>query len=219
MAIVRPMHLTFMLLGLTALALPSVSIAAPSAASGAHPTKPSRPAEKGCKWEKFSDASLPLEAWVQRCDFGARKIDFVAVKNSLAQRWSDGNGAPDPLVDVLDLKPGETPEAGIRRLFDERTDKKLAAQCVLSAYRESGKKKTPAGVKRYTFLPNAALAKALKVKADPDDVPDPPCGNWGYAPDGIQYWEAQPESSVAKVLFVRVGQDTPLFDEATLHLK
>ncbi|HEY2344386.1 MAG TPA: hypothetical protein VGH80_00735 [Xanthomonadaceae bacterium] len=188
--------------------------------------KPSRAAEKGCAWEKFSDTSLHLDAWVQRCDFPGRKgfperkIDFVTVKNSLSQRYSDSKGAPDPLVDVLDLKPGETPEAGIRRLFDERTDHKLGARCVLAPYREeTGQKKAPAGVKRYTFVPDAALAKELKAKQDPNDVPEPPCGDWGYAPDGIQYWEAQPASGVARVLFVRVGQDEPLFDEATLRLR
>ncbi|MEO8743570.1 MAG: hypothetical protein ABI365_10315, partial [Lysobacteraceae bacterium] len=149
----------------------------------------------------------------------SRKIDFVTVNQSLAQRWSDSSGAPDPLVDVLDLKPGETPEIGIRRLFDERTDKKLATQCVFSAFREGGKSKLPTDVKRYTFMPNSVLAKALKAKSDPNDVPDPPCGEWGYAPDGVQYWEAQPASGVAKVLFVRTGQDAPLFDEATLRLK
>ena len=40
----------------------------------AHP--PSRPADKGCKWEKLSDQKLGLEAWVERCDYGGRKIDF-----------------------------------------------------------------------------------------------------------------------------------------------
>lgn len=42
----------------------------------------------------------------------------------------------------------------------------------------------------------------------------------GHDPDGIQYFEAQPASATLhKVLFVRVGQDTPLFDEATLRLR
>ncbi len=216
---VRKLHVSCGSLGLALVALPLLSAAGPTVTAAEQATKPSRAAESGCTWEKFSDASLPLQAWVQRCDLGSRKIDFVAANGSLAQRWSDSSYAPDPLVDVLDLKPGESSAAGIRRLFADRADKKLAAQCVLSPYVEPGKKKTPAAVKRYTFLPNAALAKALKAKADPDDVPDPPCGDWGYAPDGIQYWEAQPSSGVAKVLFVRAGQDTPLFDEDSLRLK
>ena len=181
-------------------------------------TTPSRAAEKGCKWEKFSDAKLGLDAWVQRCDFGKRKIDFVALDHSLAQRYSDSSGAPELAIGVIDLLPAETPEHGIQRAFSQRTDSKLAAQCVLSSYKGEGK--APAGVKRYTFLPNAALAKALKAKADPDDVPEPACGAWGDDPDGIQYFEVEPNSAAAhKVLFVRVGQDTPLFDEATLRVR
>jgi hypothetical protein len=179
--------------------------------------KPSRPAVEGCAWERFSDAHLHLDAWVQRCDFQSRKIDFVTVDHSLAIRYSDG-GAPDPVIDVLDLLPAETAEHGIRRLFDARTDKKVAARCVLAPYTDEGTK-TPVGVKRYTFVPNAAYAKALKAKEDPNEVPDPACGDWGDAPDGIQYFEAQPASGVAKVLFVRIGQDEPLFDDATLRLK
>jgi hypothetical protein len=182
-----------------------------------HDTKPSRVAGKGCAWEKFSDAKLGLDAWVQHCTYGKRKIDFVVVKNSLAQRWSDG-GEPEPVVDVLDLKPGEAPEAGVRRLFGERTDKKLAAQCMLAPFHDKFLK-TPAGVKRYTFVPNAAYAKVVKAKEVPGDMPEPACGDWGDMPDGIQYWEAHPQDGAAKVLFVRYGQDTPLFDEATLRVR
>ena len=175
--------------------------------------KPSRAAEQGCKWERFSNAGMRLDAWVQRCDFGNRKIDFVAQGSSLAQRYSDGGGKPEPVVDSLDLKPGETPEQGIRRLFDERTDRKTAAQCVLAPWKDPSKKKAPAGVKRYSFEANAKLARAIKARTQPGDMPDSACGDWGEDTDGIQYWEAQPASGVPKVLFVRVGQDTPLFDE------
>ena len=203
---------------LFATSMPATAASAITQPSAAHDSKPSRAAEKGCKWEKFSDAKLSLDAWVQRCDFGNRKIDFIAVGKSLAQRYSDGGGKPDPVIDVLELKPGEAPEAGLRRLFAARTDKKLAAQCVLAPVHDK-LLKIPAAVKRYTFVPNAAYAKTLKAKEVPGDMPDPACGDWGDMPDGFQYWEAQPQGGVAKVLFVRYGQDTPLFDEATLKLR
>ncbi len=176
---------------------------------------PSRPAFKGCQWERLADPVIGLAAWVQRCDYGFRKIGFLFAGNSLAVRYSDAGGAPDPLVDVIDLAPGETPEAGVRRFFVEHTDNALAARCVLAPWRGG---KTPVGAKRYTFVPNAAYAKELKRTADPNEVGDPPCGDWGEAPDGIQYFEAWPASKVRKVLFVRVGQDEPLFDENSLRL-
>jgi hypothetical protein len=172
---------------------------------------PSRAPQKGCKWEKVSDAKLGFEAWVQRCDFGSRKIDLFIKGSSLFQRFSDG-GAPDPLIDVLPLLPGETAEVGIKRIFASHTKAQLAKRCVLIAY--EGDRRP--GANRFTFVPDRVFQKELDKKADPNEVGDPPCGDWGDAPDGIQYFEAQP--GARSVLFVRVGQDEPLFDEKTLRL-
>jgi hypothetical protein len=197
-----------------ALALAALLAAAPRlAAAGAG--GPSHAAFKGCKWEKLSDPALGLEAWVQRCDYGFRKIDFFLKGRAIFERFSDG-GEPEALVEVLDLAPGETPEAGVNRVFAEHTEKSLAARCVMKPYRDWPK--PPAGVKRYTFLPNAAYQKEVDAKASPDEVGEPACGEWGGMPDGVQYFETQPKSGARKILFVRVGQDDPLFDEKTLKL-
>jgi hypothetical protein len=177
--------------------------------------KPSRAAVEGCTWEKLSDSSVGLDAWVQRCDFGFRKIDYVLAGHALAERW-DG-GKPEPLVEVLELKSGETEQAGLTRLFGERTDKALAAKCVLKPYTDY--KAPPRGIKRYTFVPDEAYQKQIDAGPSPDGIGDPACGDWGDAPDGIQYFEVQPASKAARrVLFVRVGQDEPLFDEQTLRI-
>jgi hypothetical protein len=185
-----------------------VLLAASTAFAADHP---SRPPVKGCVWEKLSNATLGLDVWVQRCDFGFRKIDLFVKGSSLLIHYSDG-GEPDPLVDVLPLLPGETAEAGIKRIFAAHTDKRLVKRCVLAPYRGDSRP----GVKRYTFIPDRVYQKELDAKADPNEVGDPPCGDWGDAPDGIQYFEAQP--GARKVLFVRVGQDEPLFDEKTLRV-
>ncbi len=49
-------------------------------------------------------------------------------------------------------------------------------------------------------------------------MPEPPCGEWGDQPDGVQYFEVSTKSSARKILFVRIGQDEPLFDEKSLQL-
>jgi hypothetical protein len=72
-------------------------------------------------------------------------------------------------------------------------------------------------VKSFTFVPDRAFQEKLNRNADPNEVPDPPCGDWATAPDGIQYLEAQSGSGARKVLFIRVGQEL-LFDEKTLRL-
>jgi hypothetical protein len=186
-----------------------------SSALGAPPQgTPSHPPFKNCAWEYLADPAVGLAAWVQRCDYGFRKIDFTFVGRALAIRYSDG-GAPDPLVEVIDMLPGETFEASIRHHFSAHTEKAVASRCVLSSYRGA---KAPAGAKLYTFVPDAVYARELKAKEDPNEVGDPPCGDWGTAPDGIQYYEIHPASKARKVLFVRIGQDEPLFDEKTLRL-
>jgi hypothetical protein len=176
---------------------------------------PSRAALKGCAWRKLADEKVGLEAWVQDCDFGFRKIDFRFSGSSLLLRYSDGGGSSGPVVSVFDLEPKETPEAGISRIFASRTKKSTASRCVLAPYRGE---RAPPGVKRFTFVPKAAYQKELDSKADPNEVPEPPCGDFGTTPDGIQYFEAHPKSGARRVLFVRVGQDEPLFDEKTLRI-
>lgn len=193
---------------LVAIGLLSMSIPA-----HAQSDAPSRAPFKGCKWEKLADASVGLATWAQRCDYGFRKVNLEFKGSTLAVRFSDG-GEPSPAIDVFDLLPGERVEAGVKRIFAAHTDKALVARCVLSP--DPGVK--PAGAKRYTFVPNPAYRKELKAKAKPDEIGDPPCGDWGIAPDGIQYFEAWPAGKVRKVLFVRAGQEEPLFDEKTLQL-
>jgi hypothetical protein len=188
---------------------PSSLAAAPAAAP-----KPSRKPEKGCTWQKLSDPAAGLEVFAQKCDFGFRKIDFLFEKNALLIRYSDG-GKPDPVVEVFDLKAGETPEAGVKRLWTERTPKFLQERCLMVPYRDG---RPPTGAKWLTFDATPAWDRELKKKQDPGDIPEPPCGDWGIASDGIQYWEIHPGDAARRVLFVRVGQDTPLYDERTLRL-
>lgn len=163
---------------------------------------------------KLADESVGLAVWVQQCDFGFRKIDFVFQENALAIRYSDG-GKPDPVIDVIDLLPAETVEAGLKRFFAAHTETNLARRCVLKAYRGA---KPATGAKRYSFVPDAAYRKELKAKANPDEIAEPPCGDWGDGPEGVEYFEVWPNSGVRKVLYVREGQDEPLFDPMTLQL-
>jgi len=186
-----------------------------SASAFAGADVPSHPPVKDCRWMKLADESVGLAAWVQQCDFGFRKIDFVFQDKTLAIRYSDGGGKPDPVIDVIDLLSGETVEAGLKRFFAAHTEPNLAKRCVLKAYRGA---KRPTGAKLYSFVPDTAYRKELQAKANPDEVAEPPCGDWGDGPEGVEYFEVWPQSAVRKVLYVREGQDEPLFDAVTLQL-
>lgn len=174
--------------------------------------EPSRPAIDGCAWEKLSDAKVGLSAWVQRCDFGDRKIDMHFEGNTVVQKFSDG-GEAEAVIQVFDLKDGETEEDGLNRIYAQHTDPAIAARCVAE---DSSFMDPPAGVRRYSFIPDADYAAELKETATPDEVPEPACGDLGDWPDGIRYLEAHDNGR--KLLFVIAGQDIPLFDEQTLEL-
>ncbi|HSB94869.1 MAG TPA: hypothetical protein VLC91_00360, partial [Spongiibacteraceae bacterium] len=140
--------------------------------STAQAATPARAPVPGCVWEQRSSAAAGLAAWVQRCDFGDRKIDLFFKAQSLFIRYSDG-GAPDALIDVFELQSKEAAENAMRRIFAAHTDAALAKRCVLAPYRDTA---APAGVLRFTFVPDAAYQKELTAQADPNDIPEPPCG-------------------------------------------
>lgn len=192
----------------------AVALVASNASS--NPVSPSRKPQKGCVWEQRTDADIGLQSWVQRCDFGFRTIDFVVVGHSLAQRYSDGD-APESVIEVYDLAAGESLEAGMKRVFAAATEKSVAARCVLAPFRPDGMK-TPVGAKRYAFVPDTTYATELAKTQDPGDIPEPPCGPFGASDDSIEYFETQPAAGSRHFVYVHAGQDTPLFDEATLKL-
>jgi hypothetical protein len=199
-------------LSAVAATLLSVSLTEPLHAQTGNP---SREPVKGCKWERASDRTAGFAAWVQRCDFGHRKVHFLMKGNALMIQFSDAGAKPDAVIESFELQANESAEAGIRRTMLAHTDKAVAARCVIAPYKLG---KAPAGATRFTFVPNAAYEKELKAKQNPNEVPEPPCGDYGTDPDGQRYFQAWPTGTVRRVLFVNVGQDEPLFDEMTLQL-
>src|ERR1051326_5625881 len=138
------------------LAVIACSILVATAATAAD--QPSRHAEKDCAWHKVGDATFGLEAWVQRCTYRSNHtIDFVPQDHALVMRDSDGT-EPETVIRLFDLLPGETPEQGLRRIFDAKTDKKVARRCVLAPYKPASKR---AGVKRYEFVPDKEYQKEI----------------------------------------------------------
>lgn len=184
-------------------------------AAAAQTGAPSRAPVKGCTWERASDGTAGFAAWVQRCDFGTRKIHLYIKGNALMQQYSDAGATADAVIESFPFEPSELVEAAVRRIYLAHTKQSISARCVIAPYTLG---KAPSDAKRFTFVPNAAYEKVLKAKQNPNEVPDPPCGDWGIAPDGQQFFEAWPKSTARRVLFVRVGQDEPLFDELTLQL-
>ena len=180
----------------------------------AHSPEPSRPAAQGCTWEHLSDAEAGLSVWVQRCDFGNYKVWFGFDHMNLVQYSSDGI-EPSIAIEVLDANDGETAQQAMRRVYDAHTDAITAGRCAVAPYTSI---ESPAGVERYQFVADADYAAEPIENEDPNEAAGPLCGDWGSMALGAQYFEIQPQSPVRKILFVRVGEYQPLFDEQTLEL-
>ena len=112
------------------------------------------------------------------------------------------------------MLPGEIAEASVKRHFAGHTEKTLSVRCVLAPYRGA---KPPSGAKRYTFVPNAALRKELRRRPIRTKSATRRAG-LGHRVGRHPILRGAPASRARKVLFVRVGQDEPLFDEKTLRL-
>ena len=118
-------------------------------------------------------------------------------------------------MEVFARQPGETAEGAARRIFAEKTEPAVGARCVLAPAVSTPP--LPAGVQRFGFVPDAAYRRALDAKADPDEVPEPACGDWGDMPDGLQYFEA-PRGDVPSLLFVRLREGDGLVAAQTVQL-
>lgn len=176
------------------------------------PAKPSRTNFTQCRWDKVSDPAIGLAAWAMTCQYDDRVIDHRLHDGGLWEHYSEGE-KEQLLVAVIPREKGEDDRRAITRHFQAHTDTKLAPRCVIAPSPEKSKRK---GITRYTFVPDAAYAKEVKKNSRPDEVGDPPCGDYGESPDGIAYYEAQAGSGA--VLFVVIGQDDPLFDQDTLTI-
>ena len=195
---------------LTVAALSALALSPATAQS----PEPSRPAAEGCFWEHLSDAEAGLSAWVQRCDFGNYKVRFRFDGTTLVKYTSNGS-EPSIAVEVLDMNDGETAQKAMRRLYDAHTDAQTASRCAIAPYTSI---EPPAGVERYQFVADADYAAEPIENEDPNEAAGPLCGDWGSMALGAQYFEVQPQSPARKILFVRVGEHQPLFDEQTLQL-
>lgn len=192
-------------------ALSALALGAPAFAAEL-PAKPVRKAFDHCRWHPEVDARVGLAAWAMTCVYDDHTIELRLHDDALWEHYSDAD-REQSLVEVIPLEAGEDDRKAITRHFLAHTDPKLAARCVLAPSPEKTRRK---GVSRYTFVPDAAYAKEVKKNTRPDEVGDPPCGDFGESPDGIAYYEAH--AGRGAVLYVVIGQDDPLFDQDTLTL-
>lgn len=169
--------------------------------------------DKLCTWEWKEGGGLGL--WAERCklDTGLWELTF---KPDLPGFVLTIDGEDLQTVLQVFRKPADAPIDAILPELVKR-GYTLATECAFEPADLSYIPKPPAGQSFYEIVPTGKRKADFDALPD-NEVPDPPCGDYGTAPDGIQYFmieAAHPDRAV----FVNLGQDGTMFDPNTLTME
>lgn len=166
---------------------------------------PDRKPYDGFRWEHISGAGLDF--WAQSSDRlrivtdstlpGAVLVNGAGLRLDTILRVFQPNGAlPDSLIALLRRQPGwdEGQTAGLKE--------------ITSPWK---------GRRRYVIVPAGAYGDSIDALMLTTPVPST-CSGWGIGNSGVRYFETFAESP-GRILFVNIGQERPLFDEASIKLQ
>lgn len=189
-------------------------------ASGTAPThsqemKPSRPAEKGCKWRPFESQPLGVQMLVQDCVDANQHYIFSTSGSWIEQhRPSDDVTFGGPrVVRVFTKKANQSLEGAINAAIISRMKSPQKESCKVRPIVTP--KPTPQRI-LMEIAPTGAYEKKI-MKELQEGPRDFGCGPFGKG-QGISYFEYHPAENRRKFLYVVLGMDAPLFDENSIRL-
>ena len=167
--------------------------------------QPVRKPYDGFRWEHISGAGLDF--WAQASDHlrivtdsslpGAVLVNGAGLRLDTLLRVFQSNGASsDSLIALLRRQPGwdESQTAGLKE--------------ITSPWK---------GRRRYVIVPAGAYGDSIDAQMMMTPVPST-CSGWGIGNSGMRYFETFAKSP-GRILFVNIGQEQPLFDEASIKLQ
>jgi hypothetical protein len=195
------------------LALPVLSvIALRLAAAHAQPPMPTQSSVPGqCTWEWKTGGGLGI--WAERCDLATGL-------------WEPRY---EPTLHGFVLTVDGEDQGTILQVFEKLAAEDVAA--ILPTLRERGfipddddcifepdSDRPAAGTREYfTIMPTGARKAAFEATPE-DEVPEPPCGEYGWGTHGVRYFFTDarfPEW----VIYVNTGQDGTMFDATTITIE
>lgn len=163
---------------------------------------PSRKAYDGFEWKKLSGAGLEL--WYQAND-NIRLIADSSLPGIVMIR--KGDVSPHKVIQVFDLQNNTINDViDILKKSEGWDDNQ---KCRFKDI-ESGREK----IRRYVMVPDGDYATKIEAEMKTSPVPVT-CNGWGVGNSGMRYFEIH-ESNPGRAIFVKVGQDAPLFDENSI---
>jgi|GEM_PF-1364648 len=169
-------------------------------------TKPSRDAWEGCEWQEVGGYGIRFLS--QKCP----TYQIVQIPEGFTTKFN--TGVSDIVeIEIIDSNEGMTAEETIQENFIDTLDEEAQENCSIEIY-NLPTAASQKGVTRYVIKPSEEYWEQL---LEDEEYPTfNACGDKYGTTNGVQYFEVH-ENSPDRFLFVRIGQDMPLFDEASIE--
>ena len=192
------------LAALSALALPAGAYAQPPM-----PTGSSVPGS--CQWDWKTGGGLGI--WAERCDLqtGVWEPRFEA---SLPGFVLTIDGKDEGTILQVFDKPAEADVSAILPALRAKGYIPDDDECV---FEPAAIRPAPRTIAFYEIKPVGSRKAAFDATPE-DEVPEPPCGEYGWSTHGVRYFLTDtrfPE----RVVYVNIGQDGTMFDDTTITLE
>lgn len=191
------------------LALALACAAVPAAAEP--PPKPatSTDADK-CEWIWKEGGGLGV--WTETCRMNGV---WEAVYDDKAGAFVITiDGEPNGVVLQRFVKPAD---ADIAAILPELRKRGLIPDDDECVFAKADRETSSPDIAFYEIMP-VGSRKAAFDATPADEVPEPPCGDFGFAPDGISYFMTDSRHPDAVVYF-NLGQDGMMFDPGTVTIE
>lgn len=182
---------------------------APQEIAGASP-QPVYQTAANCTWTWKTGRGIGV--WSEACKFGTGlwALAYDAAQDNFALSVDGKN--PYPVLRQFHKKPDELLDV----LLKDFKAKGLISSDTECRFEKSKIQKSTGPWEFYTIVPTGRLKE--KFDALPkDEIPDPPCGEIGYAVDFVGYFMISSKHP-DRVLYVNLGQDGTMFDPTSISL-
>ncbi|MFT3987378.1 hypothetical protein [Aestuariivirga sp.] len=166
--------------------------------------------QKACSWVWKKGTGIAL--WAEDCAFDTGKWAITYDAGTDTFTLNTDGGDPYTVVRQFRKKPDEKLDAllpSLRKsgLIPDDNECQFAADTDIKA---------PPGWTLWQVVPTGERKKAFDAEPQ-DEVPDPPCGEVGYAVDSVGFFMV-PDAHPDRVIHVDLGQDGTMFDPFTITL-
>jgi len=166
--------------------------------------------KKECEWSWKTGGGIGV--WTENCKFetGNWRVDYDEAHDYFSLRVDESE--PFPVLRLFRKKP----EEGLDTLLTGFRAKGLIPGDEECRFQPAANDQKIPGWSFWEIMPVGKRKEAFDALPK-DEVPEPPCGDIGYAVDYVGFFMI-PDGHPDRVLYVNLGQDGTMFDPFTISI-